>query len=208
MSIRGCIVNVATPVVVLVLFCAGCFMLYKMAYPLSAGLDDSQAYLVDLSDVLGPDWQMGSPYHLEPLRADLWGFDRRIIGHTCLNAWYKDNPLAFVKQCAFVYQNASLAHDRYTQQRSLYDSETAGIGPSYKYVQFPLEQTLGADDKYLGCAEASTNQFCVALLRYGDHVVFVNSVLVREGITYLSENAFFNIVQTIDWSIQDLGNIS
>ncbi len=208
MFARRNIVNGAALVMMLVLLCIGCFALYRAVYPLAQGPDDSAEYLVNLSALLGPNWQTGSSYHLEPLRADLRGFDRRIIGHTCLNTWHKNAPLAFVKQCVFVYQDTAFARERYTQQKSLYDSETVGNDPPYTSVPLPPGQTLGADDRHLACVEAATNQFCVALLRYGDHVVFVNSVLVRDGVTYLSEDVFFDIVQTIDRSIQGLRDIS
>ena len=189
-------------IVLPVLLCLIGLELYWTFY-LAHGEDDSATYLADLSTLLGSDWSTSEVYPYDDPYTDTAGFHRKVLGNACQHVWRRDAPSVFVRQCVFTYTDAAVAADRFATQRLRYDADAPPAVTPYEPIPWPdAASSLLADEYHFACVGTSAaNQRCIALLRYGNHVAFVNAVLVRDGVRYLSEDDFWGIVRTVDRTV-------
>jgi len=165
------------------------------------GMNDSQEYLVSLSNFLGSEWETGNSH--EERNEDLIGYHRSIVGHSSLNTHHKNNPLAYIRQQVIIYDTPLEASRRYTQQQNWIFIRDFGVPPtqqifSYEELQLSNKNAFQADEYFIACLRTPIDTRCSGLFRYDNYIIFVDSYPVRDSIRYLTEDQLISIFDLID----------
>jgi hypothetical protein len=178
--------------------------------------DDTQNYLVDIASFLGPEWFTGTIRREKDgdniATSDIFGPDRSIIGRSDYSTGNRANSLAYFRQYAFLFTNESEANKHFDQEREWIFIYDYGVPIShqpfpYRDLELPPEIVFQADEYQVACTGNPVDNRCNALFRYENYVVFVDAVLVRDSVRYLTESDFIAILDLIDEKMSSRGNL-
>lgn len=164
-------------------------------------LNDSQNYLISLTDILGDKWQQ------EDIISDIndiRGTNSSIAGATRIRAFNKDNQYATINYHSIAYMNDEVARERYFIQEEWIFDYDFGVPPSiqiFSYRDIPLPEpfNIGADEYRIACKDIYDldrliETRCGALFLYGNHVAFLDAFTMRDSVNYLSLDDFGDLV--------------
>lgn len=166
-----------------------------------AKLDDSQEYLIDLSELLGDEWHSGG---VGRSTDDARGWHSSIAGTSFHNASHTQNRLAGVGQSITTYVDAEQARERYFVQEDWIFLRNLGVPPStYEDISLPSDTTLRADEYRIACKDIYLDHAlieirCVGLFLYENHIVRVSGYTMRDFVRYLSMNDLAMIINAVD----------
>lgn len=185
-------------VVLLIVFtCSSCSFGSKPPATIEA---DPSAYMLNLADVLGTDWQSTGSW-LSSETEDYRGKWRNLLATGEQIAQHNDYYLAFIRYNLFEYTDAEAADERFfVQARSIfYTNSSSYIWDSLNIREF----APNAERRQAECTEniatvPEQEVRCAILLQYNRYIVYLNIWRVRNSNTYLTMDNIYTLIERVD----------
>ncbi|MBN1967266.1 MAG: hypothetical protein JW910_21615 [Anaerolineae bacterium] len=164
-------------------------------------LDDSVAYVVEFAVLLGPEWQATAIYRPDE---DIMGWHWDLAGVAVQGTRHRDNELAGIGLNVYTYVNEDAARERYDEIEEWAIVYMFGVPPSRQSfpnqdIALPGLAPLHANEHRIVCSQIPVIETkCKALLRYGNHIVWITAYLIRNSTLYLTQGDFAAIINAVD----------
>lgn len=200
------LVRIVLPLAAILILAIALFALNaKSEYDHRVSLNNSEDYVLDFSSLFGSDWKATEIIKDDE---DILGWDATIAGRSQLWTYNVVDPLVSVKHHVIAYISGGDAASRYTLQKASlisFFSKAPSSKDYYQELSLPNSVTSGIDQYYAVCQEDTvTETTCVGLFLYNRYIIFIQAVIVKNGVTYLSvkdlENVFSLVTNKISTS--------
>lgn len=169
--------------------------------------DDTQEYLIDFAGFFGPDWVAGTIRQEKEganiATTDIFGRDRTIVGRAYYSTHNQANSLAYFRQYVFLFTTEAEANEHFDEEREwifvyAYGTPISRQEHPFRDLELPPEISFQADEYQVACSETPIVNRCNGLLRYKEYIIFVDAIIVRDSVQYLTESDLLAAIDLID----------